>query len=245
MASGKGSRKKKRPPAKRPAAAPAAKAAGPATPPRPAKAAPAKEGGAPPRKPTQAERFEAARRARKRKATLVRAGVVGTVLVVVGLVAALVAADRRSANAERERLTAGSCEYDTEHDPLTANVHTPPARYEVDPPAGGDHDPGAAPARIFQEGDTLPPDAQLVHSLEHGLVVLWYRPGLTEDELAGVRAVFDDNPDDVVVVPRASLDVKVAATSWERRLRCTEVEQATLSEFVDLYVDKSPEPGRR
>lgn len=239
MASGKGS-KKRRPPAKRPAGGPAAKGA-------PAGAAaktPPKDGSAP-RKPTQAERFEAVRRARKRKTNLMWAGAAGVVLVVVGVIAAVVAADRRSAAAERKRLEAGSCEYDTEHDRVTANVHVPPARYEVDPPAGGDHDPGATSARVVEEGGEVPPDAQLVHALEHGLLVVWYRPGLTEDEFADLRALYDAHDEDVIVVPRPSLDVKVAISGWERRLRCTEVEQATLDEFVDLYRNKSPEPGER
>ena len=253
---GKGS-KKKRPPAKRPPATAADrphKAAAPApaagTPQKaaPAKAAPAKAapaGGARRSKPTQAERLQAARHARRRKALRVRLGVGGAVLAVVALVVTLVVADRREARREEQRLTAGSCDYDTRADRLTANNHVPPARYTVDPPAGGDHDPGAVPANVFPEGGTLPTDAQLVHSLEHGFVVIWHRPGLAEAETADIRAVFDENAEDVIVVPRPSLGAKVAATSWGRRLLCGEVERDSLSEFVDLYRNKSPEAGVR
>lgn len=253
---GKGS-KKKRPPAKRPpakaagttqkatpgAAATPAKAAGTARKAAPAPAPP--DGGSRRSKPTQAERLQAARQARRRKALRVRLGVGAAVLAVVALVVTLVAADRREARQEEQRLTAGSCDYDTRADRLTANNHVAPARYSVDPPAGGDHDPGAVPANVFPEGGTLPGDAQLVHSLEHGFVVLWHRPGLTEAEMADIRAVFDEHAEDVIVVPRASLGVKVAATSWGRRLLCGEVERDSLSEFVDLYRNKSPEPGVR
>lgn len=242
---GKGSRKK-RPPARRPPARPSGPPADAAGPPRKAApATPAPDSGPRRSKPTQAERLEAARRARRRKALQVRLGAAGAVVAVVALVVALVSADRREERDERQRLTAGSCDFDTRADRVTADRHVPPARYGVDPPAGGDHAPGAVPANVFPEGGTVPPDAQLVHSLEHGFVILWHRPGLTEAETADIRAVFDEHDEDVIVVPRASLDVKVAATSWGRRLLCGEVERDTLSEFVELYRNKSPESGVR
>ena len=174
---------------------------------------------------------------------MVRAGVIGGVVVVVAAVVLAVAADRRADRREQEALTAGSCDYDTRADRIV-NRHVPPASYEVDPPAGGDHAPGAAPAG-FYPADRMPSDPQLVHSLEHGFVVFWHRPDLPEAEVQAIRGVFDDHSEDVIVVPRPSLDVKVAATSWGRRLLCGEVEPETLSEFVDLYRNKSPEPGVR
>lgn len=199
-------------------------------------------------KPTRAERLAAARRARKRKAALTRAGIAGAVAVLVLVVAVVVVTNKNDAKADQKRLTAGSCTYDTESDRTAAPPanHVPPARYQVDPPAGGNHDPSAAPAGLYGgEGQAPPKDAQLVHSLEHGFVVIWHRPDLSEADLAAARGVFDDHSEDVIVVPRASLKGKVAATSWGRRLRCGEVEPDVLSEFVDLYRNKSPEPGVR
>ena len=267
MASGKSSkgRGKKRPPARRPptpAKAPGTtggpKAPGTTGGPKaPGVAAPAtghqagQQAGqqAPVKaKVTRAERLDAARRARKRKAFLTRAGIAGVVALLSIVVSVVVINNRKDAKADQERLTAGSCTYDTRADDTkpAPNNHTPPAGYEVDPPAGGNHAPAAAAGGLYDaEGQTPPPDPQLVHSLEHGFVVLWHRPDLSEEELADVRRVFDDHPEDVIVVPRASLQGKVAATSWGRRLLCGEVEPDALSEFVDLYRNKSPEPGVR
>lgn len=271
MTGAKGSRGpkgKKRPPAKRPAGAARAQgpapggaaaggaqaAGGPATPGQPtsAPARAARAGGAaqtPARaKETRAQRLEAARRARRRKAVLTRAGIAGAVALVVLVATVVVVKNKNDARADQARLTAGSCRYDTESDRTapSPNNHVAPASYALDPPAGGNHDPSAAAGGLYDaEGQTPPPDAQLVHSLEHGLVVIWHRPDLDANDLAAVRGVFDDLADDVIVVPRASLTGKVAATSWGRRLRCGEVEPGTLSEFVDLYRNKSPEPGVR
>ena len=246
MASGKsskGSRGKKRPPARRPPGPARTPAAGP---PGPGGATGTEQAGAK-AKVSRAERLEAARRARKRKATITRVGVAGAVAVLVLVVAVVVVSNKKDAKADQQRLTAGSCTYDTKSDPTdSVNRHVPPASYAVDPPAGGNHDPSAAPAGLYDgAGQTPPKDPQLVHSLEHGFVVIWHRPDLSEADLAAVHGVFDDHPDDVLVVPRASLKGKVAATSWGRRLLCGEVEPDVLSEFVDLYRNKSPEPGVR
>jgi len=199
-------------------------------------------------KETRSERIEAARRARQRKAALTRAGIAGAVAVLVLVVTVVVVSNKKDAKADQNRITAGSCTYDTRADRIDPppNNHVPPASYEVDPPAGGNHDPSPAAAGLYDgAGQTTPGDAQLVHSLEHGFVVIWHRPDLSQKDLAAVHGVFDDHPDDVIVVPRASLKVKVAATSWGRRLLCGEVEPERLSEFVDLYRNKSPEPGVR
>lgn len=253
MASGKGKGKgKRRPPPRRPAGATgktpgtAARAAGAAGAPAPA---PTTDGQAPREaagrgKPTRAERIEAARRARKRKALLTRVGIAGGLALIVLVVAVVVIDNRREANANIERLTAGSCNYDTRTDPLINN-HVPPASYEVDPPSGGDHDPSPAPAGFYEAGQTVPGDANLVHSLEHGFAVIWHRPDASEEDLAALRGVFDEYSEDVIVVPRASLDAKVAVTAWERRLLCTEIEPDTLGEFVELYRNDSPEPNVR
>lgn len=169
----------------------------------------------------------------------------GTVAVIAAVIAFAVAADRRADRAERERLTAGSCTFDTDHDDLSAppNNHVAPASYEVDPPSGGNHDPQPAPPGLYGEGGQPPPsDAKLVHSLEHGYVILWHRPDLEEKDITAIRGVFDDNADDVLVVPRPTLQQKVAATSWQKRLLCGEVEPDRLAEFIRLYKNDSPEP---
>src|SRR4029078_5792158 len=43
--------------------------------------------------------------------------------------------------------------------------HGPAAKYSVNPPAGGDHDPVPSPAGFYNEAN-VPTDGHLVHSLE-------------------------------------------------------------------------------
>ena len=262
----KGSKGKKRPPGKRPAGgggagatprtAPATGAGRTSEPSGPATGAPAPPKApsqAPPggrAKPTRTERLEAARRARQRKALLVRVGIVGAVVLVAGVIAFVMIDNRRDANANIDRLTAGSCAFDREADDTaaataTSTRHNPPAGYTVNPPSAGNHDPTPAPGGFYGAGQTTPADANLVHSLEHGFVVIWHRPDITDEETTQLREVFEAHDDDVIVVPRPSLEKKVAATAWERRLLCDEVEPEALTEFVELYRNDSPESGVR
>ncbi|HEX2040985.1 MAG TPA: DUF3105 domain-containing protein [Acidimicrobiales bacterium] len=112
-----------------------------------------------------------------------------------------------------------------------------PPRYTVDPPSGGDHLSPSAPAGVY-EGAEVPPDGVLVHSLEHGYVILWYR---SAEGGEAARQVRDEHARDVLVVERPSLSVPVAATAWGHRLLCEEPDVAALSEFVEERRNKAPE----
>ncbi|MGH9149843.1 MAG: DUF3105 domain-containing protein, partial [Acidimicrobiales bacterium] len=161
-------------------------------------------------------------------------GVLGTV----GAVAAVVVADRRADDALIAGLTAGSCEYDSQRDSGSGHVATP--TYTVNPPAGGVHLASAAPAGTYP-AESLPPDGQLVHSLEHGYVVLWHRSGLPEADMERLRGVRDAFARDVLMVERPSLPTPVAAAAWHRRLLCPRAEPEPLSRFVDEFRNKGPE----
>lgn len=195
-------------------------------------------------KPTRTERLEAARRARRRKEQRTRAIVAGVVALLVVVIAVVVVTNKKEASANRNKLTAGSCSFDTKADPIDpppAN-HVPPTSYKADPPAGGDHDPSAAAAGDYTlDQATPPPDAQVVHALEHGYVAVWVRPDLSDTELAAARQAYDKYPDDVLLVPRPSLKGKAAATAWGRRLLCSDVEAASLTDFTRLYRNEGPE----
>jgi hypothetical protein len=81
----------------------------------------------------------------------------------------------------------------------------------------------------------------VVHSLEHGYVAIWYRPDLAAADLAALRQIAEDRPEDVLLLPRATLPVPVAATAWHRRLLCSRSEPASIRRFADAYIGKGPE----
>ena len=230
-----------RPPAKRPApagatgAAKAAPSAKPASSPK----APRERTG-----PTRAERLAAAEAARRRKAARNRALIAGGMVAVLALLTITIINSRRSNSRVVSALeSSGSCEYDsrTDSDRGPGNNHvTGGVSYTVNPPSGGNHNPSASPPGIFT-ADNTPPDGQLVHSLEHGYVVIWHRPDVDTATIEGLRGVANKYPRDVLLVPRASLEQPVAATAWHRRLLCERSDVEALDRFVREYRNKGPE----
>lgn len=141
----------------------------------------------------------------------------------------------------RAELTAGTCRVDSETDDGATNQHANDVAFDVNPPAGGIHLPQATNPRDFSSA-AVPPDGQIVHALEHGDVAVWYQPSLSDAELETLRNIFNkDDSNDVLIVPRESLPVKVAATAWHQRLLCDEVEEPVLQRFIEAYQDEGPE----
>ena len=208
-----------------------------AAPPAPIRTKPARA--AAPAGPTRQERTNkaVARETLKRR---VLAG--GLATLAVAAVAGYVVIDRRNSAELREALTAGSCEVDTRTDPTSggAGSHVASPIFAVNPPAGGNHLASAARGGVF-EGTGVPSDGLLVHSLEHGYVVIWHQSDLPADQKTQLEAVEAANPGDIIVVERPSLDVPVAATAWGQRLLCGSVEDEPIARFVDAYVGKGPE----
>ena len=190
---------------------------------------------------------EAARRSVARDSLRRKLVAGGLVVAAAAAVGAYVVVDRRG-NAElSDALTAGSCEVDEQTDPTSGppGNHVPNPSYAVDPPAGGNHLGSGATASGVYAGDRVPADGLLVHSLEHGYVVLWHQPGLDAAGLAQLVALQEASGNDVIVVERASLPVPVAATAWGHRLLCGAVEPAALERFVDERVGNGPEDVTR
>jgi len=116
------------------------------------------------------------------------------------------------------------------------------ATYTIDPPAGGDHDPMPAPAGFYDTTD-VPTDGHLVHSLEHGFVVIWYRPGsVSSSTVDGLRDLARRHRW-VLVAPRPSLPTALAATAWHRRLLCPDGASGPIGNFVTAFRNQGPEKG--
>ena len=193
--------------------------------------------------PTQAERWEAERRARRRRALRTRVAVIVVGIALVGGVVAWQVTNRRNASRTIATLTAGSCRYDTRSDRGRVNEHGANPTFTVNPPSGGVHSASVAPSGTFS-AENAPGDGEVVHALEHGGIAVSYRPGLPPDRLAALEAIADEHGEDVLLLPRSSLGVPVAATAWHRRILCDQAEPDTVGRFVDAYAGEGPEnPG--
>lgn len=91
----------------------------------------------------------------------------------------------------------------------------PPVRYSSRPPTSGDHDPVPAPDGAYSES---PEVQQLVHTLEHSRVIVWYATDLPEDARGALKAYYDNDSALMLLVPDTTdMDYEVAATVWTRK----------------------------
>ena len=186
---------------------------------------------------------EAARKAAAQDSLRRRLVAGGLVVAALAAVGAYVLVDRRGDTELTDALTSGSCQVDEQTDPTSSppGNHVPSPTYDVDPPAGGNHLGAVATSSGTYAEPQVPDDGLLVHSLEHGYVVVWHQPGLEPAGLAQLTALQESSGNDVILVERDTLSVPVAATAWGHRLLCGEVEPETLERFVAERVGDGPE----
>ena len=125
---------------------------------------------------------------------------------------------------------------------VISRQHVPdgtPVKYDTNPPAGGNHYPEPAHAGLYT---TPPPDGNLVHSLEHGAVILWYRSNLPPNDVYRLTKIFEEIPlAKKIMTPRDSLDVSVALSSWDRVLKLKTIDEAQIKAFFDTNMNRGPE----
>ena len=124
-------------------------------------------------------------------------------------------------------------------------------KYDSNPPTEGKH--FAAPA---QDGayDKAPDVKELVHALEHGRIVVWFKKSLPEDQRADLKALFDDDSYQMLLTPDPTkMKYAVAASAWlrdptpngtGRLLGCTKFSDEAmdaLQAFRDEYRGNGPE----
>lgn len=124
-------------------------------------------------------------------------------------------------------------------------------QYRSNPPTLGRHAPPAAADGLYQ---APPPDESLVHTMEHGRVIVWARPGLPAEARSALRALFEEDSYQVVLTPRAKMPYEVAATAWNgdpqpggigRTLACPKWNDNVvdaLRAFRDEHRGRGPEP---
>ncbi len=126
--------------------------------------------------------------------------------------------------------------------PNEARNHVPDGTqvtYDSNPPAGGPHYAETAHVGIYGRA---PSDGYLVHSLEHGAVIIWYQPGLSEAEIKQLKNIYDSVPvNKKIMVPRESLNVPVALSSWGRVLKLSSINESEIKEFMETNYDRAPE----
>lgn len=111
--------------------------------------------------------------------------------------------------------------------------------YLTNPPTGGPHYGKSAPAGIYEKPV---PDGNLIHSMEHGAVIFWYKSDIPATESAKLKSIFSSVAvSKKIMVPRADLDVPIALTSWGRLLKLQTIDEAQIKTFMETNENRGPE----
>ena len=128
-------------------------------------------------------------------------------------------------------------------------VHDP---YNSDPPTSGPHYETPAEAGFYE---AAPLDEQLVHSMEHGYVIIWYNcSSLSADACSNLKNDVRDTMGQVenssithtsklIAVPRPTMDHLLALTSWGRLDKFDSFDRQRLLNFIRVFRDVAPEPS--
>jgi hypothetical protein len=133
-----------------------------------------------------------------------------------------------------------------------------PVIYCTKPPSSGFHYWIWGAFKTYEK--PVPPGF-LVHDLEHGAVVIWYKcAGSCPDVEKKLQAIIDALPVDphcidpeagppgpsavkrrVILVPDPALDTEIAASAWQWTYRATCVDPVTLNAFIGAHYNHASE----
>ncbi len=221
------------------------------------------------------ERAEAAAAQRKRLAQIV-GGVVVAAVVTAGIIIAAGAGggDEKGDTAEvpantlpipAQKITdleaaakAASCALTDP--PIEGSDHvTTKVKYKTNPPTSGDHVPPgeqASDGSYVGEGYTSPEPENYVHSLEHGRIIIQFKPGLAPRRISQLETLFVEDSDTdfglrsedggytLLMANNTEMPYEVAATAWGHMVACKTMNDKTfdaLRAFRKKYVLQGPE----
>lgn len=114
--------------------------------------------------------------------------------------------------------------------------------FNSNPPAGGQHYGDGTAHAGFYDTKNVPADGYLVHSLEHGAVILWYNPKiLSQGQVEKLKNIYSQSSGKTIMAPRDSMDVPIALSSWGRVLKLKVIDEKEIKAFFDTNDGRGPE----
>ena len=209
------------------------------------------------RKRERLEREQAAEAAAKRKRLLqIGGGAVVAVVVAAGIALAVAGGDSNKERASEAAVTAAAskagCVYKSfpEEGRNHVTQRRTAANYKTNPPTSGDHNPNPAADGLYPTGNE-PPIENWVHTLEHGRVLLMYKPGSSQATVGALQKLFEEPVLDsgpsyhmVLMQNNSKMPFQTAAVAWRHYVGCKNAGPATLDAMRavrDRWVDQGPE----
>lgn len=132
---------------------------------------------------------------------------------------------------------------DVEENLQEGQEHVPdgtPVQYETSVPAGGNH--WATPSNADFFSDPVPPET-LVHNLEHGQIVIWYRANAPEAMLDAIETYVNAEPIALLATPydQVPAGANFSMSAWGALQSCENFSAAVVDEFRGRFQGRGPE----
>jgi hypothetical protein len=188
------------------------------------------------------------KRAARRRSLITMGLAVGVGILVVALIASqrggLSGGTKKSSDiGGPESASAAGCTEDTKHE-IEGHNHVATGTqvdYKTDPPTSGDHWP---PGEQADPGFYSTPldEERLVHNLEHGQIVIWYKTSASEEVKDKMEQVAGQDDVALIVVPY-DFDGpgEYALTAWGYSQLCEIPSQTVIDDFRRAHQGKGPE----
>jgi hypothetical protein len=114
--------------------------------------------------------------------------------------------------------------------------------YKSEPPTSGPHNPVPASDAAYLKN---PGEEHLVHALEHGRVIYWFKPNAPAPVRGDLHALYNEDKALVILTPNARpMPYQVAASAWTHLIGCPVYNDKVpdaFRAFRDAYRLKGPE----
>lgn len=199
----------------------------------------------------QRRRAAEERRRKEQQSAARRRNLVTTIviLVVAAVVVALIVNERRAENAPvGVGAEAAGCG-DIEEFEEEGNSHVPDGsrvQYGTTPPTSGDHYDQPADAGFYAPGTAAQvPTERFVHNLEHGQIVIWYSPTISQSIRDDLQQYIEKQSGQqsiaLLAVPYDQAPAPMTLTAWTAMQSCDEVSEDVLDAFRERYQGKGLE----
>lgn len=117
------------------------------------------------------------------------------------------------------------------------NPGDPIPNYKSVPPTSGTHNPVWYPAGVYDNNSDI---TQLLHSLEHGYIIMYYN-GISQEEINQLINIQRSDPFKTIVAPYPNMPYKVALAAWARLQTCEGVNEQAIRSFTAQFRNQGPE----
>lgn len=85
------------------------------------------------------------------------------------------------------------------------------------------------------------PELNAVHNLEHGAVIIWFGPEVSQSTIDQINEYYNRNPNGLIVSRHPRLGDDIALVAWTHVARCPRFDENAVDRFVSSFGFKGPE----